>query len=74
MELIAWMLSLVIAFAAGSYISRLRDTVNKLQESIKEKVDKPPVEDESKSRILDPDDFKREAQLKHDLEMRLLNK
>jgi len=73
MEVLAWMLSLVVAFAAGFYISRLRDTITKLQQSVTEKVDKPVVE-ESKSRILDPDDFKREAQLKHDYEMRLLNK
>lgn len=72
MEVLAWMLSLVIAFGAGFYISRLRDTITKLQQSITEKVDKPVV-DESKSKILDPDDFKREAQLKHDLEMRRLN-
>jgi len=72
MEVLAWMLSLVIAFGAGFYISRLRDTITKLQKSITEKVDKPVV-DESKSKILDPDDFKRQAQLEHDIRQKLLN-
>jgi uncharacterized protein YhaN len=48
-----WLVSLIIAFAAGYYLRGLLKTIEHLQEVVQSKVDKQPVEDEPKSMLID---------------------
>lgn len=61
-----------MAFYLGYQFDRMKDSLQQLQEKMREKVDIKKV-DEKKSTFIDPLDEIQRAQIEHDLAIRKLN-
>lgn len=67
-----WLFSIVIAFEAGYFFRRVTKRIDMLEEVVKTKIDKKPVE-ESTSTLIDLTDEVAEAKYQHEKMMRELN-
>lgn len=69
---IAWIISLVVTFYLGYKFGELEKKVKKIQETVKQKIDKPKQE-EPQSEIIDPLDEVQTAMYEHKQLMKRLN-
>lgn len=73
MVYLIWLATLVISFYAGYRLRDLTRKIEAVQEVLKEKVDRKPVETEPQSTLIDLDDPIKEAQYARDQLMKKLN-
>lgn len=71
---LCWILSVICAFGLGFGLRNLHEDVQEVKKAIAQKIDKPEVEEESPSEILDPYDEVAEAKYAMEQEMARLNK
>ena len=69
---LALVISIIASFYAGFRYRDLKTSVSKLTATVKEKIDKPKIE-ETKSNLIDPYDFQHRAEEEHELLMKRLN-
>ena len=72
MEILALVIAIIASFYAGFRYRVLRDSISKITNDMKDKLDKEKVE-EKKSDFLDPYDFQHRAEEEHNLLMEKLN-
>lgn len=73
MVYLIWLATLVISFYAGYRLRDLTRKIEAVQEVLKDKVDRKPVETEPQSILIDLDDPIKEAQYVRDQLMKKLN-
>lgn len=69
----ACVLACIATFFAGYYYRDLKKRVERLEQVVKAKVDKPVVPEEPKSTLIDPDDPVQTAVYEHEQMMKKLN-
>lgn len=67
-----WIASLIVVFYLGYWFRGIKNHIEKLEQVVKTKIDKPVVE-EPQSELLDPDDPIAEAQYQYKKMMKELN-
>lgn len=74
---VAWVVSILATLVVGAFMGfkyrNLRDSITKLQEALKTKVEEKPKKDEQKSSLLDPYDVANRAAEEHEALMKKLN-
>lgn len=73
MVYLIWLATLVISFYAGYMLRDLTRKIEAVQEVLKEKIDKKPVEPDIKSEIIDPYDEIQTARFERDQLMKRMN-
>jgi len=69
--ILLWALSVVAAFGLGYYFHSLNEKIHRLEQEVRQKIDKPP--EEPSSEIIDPFDEVQQAQYELKKRMQDLN-
>lgn len=73
MELLAWILSIIVALWLGWHLREIRELTQYLKQAIQSKVEKKPEPEKSTSTIIDPSDPIQTAQYEHRKLMEKMN-